>query len=111
MSSRPNQLFVEEVREVEPSDPEEFDRVSFALDAVRALGAKGLTVSVYPRRGALQVQAGRDWRRGEGAVWVMLGIPPRASRVQIAEALANATGRADTPYAFDVLLNAGQHTV
>jgi hypothetical protein len=111
MTLRPNQIFVDEAREIEESDPEEFDRVAFALDAVRALAPRPLTVAVYPRKSGLFVEAVRDWRRGEGALWVILGVPPRASRAQIAHALADVAGVASQPYAMDVLVNAGRDTV
>jgi hypothetical protein len=35
----------------------------------------------------------------------MVGIPPRASRAQIAHAIADLAGVTDVPYAVDVLLN------
>jgi hypothetical protein len=111
MSLQPHRAFVDEVREIEPSDPEEFDRVSFALDAVRALGRARLTVAVYRRSAGLRVDAVRDLRGGEGARWVMLGVPPRASRAQIAHALADVAGVTDLPYALDVLVNAGRDTM
>jgi len=38
----------------------------------------------------------------------MVGIPPRASRAQIAHALAELAGVADVPYVVDVLLSAGR---
>ena len=41
----------------------------------------------------------------------MLGVPPRASRAQIAHALAGVAGVTDVPYALDVLMSAGRDTV
>jgi hypothetical protein len=108
MSLQPHRIFVDEVREVEPSDPEDFDRIAFTLEAVSALEGARLTVAVYPRRAGLRVEAVRDLRGGEGARWVMLGVPPRASRAQIAYALADLAGMTNVPYALDVLLRAGQ---
>jgi hypothetical protein len=108
MPTRSLGSFVDEVREIEPADPEEFDRVAFALEAVRALGPKPITVAVYPRQQGLRVDTVRDWGRGGDALWVMLGVPARASRAQIAYALADLAGTTDLPYAVDVLLNAGR---
>lgn len=108
MTLRPHRAFVDEVREIEPADPEEFDRVGFALEAVSALHGARLTVAVYPRRAGLRIDAVRDLRSGEGARWVMLGVPPRASRAQIAHALAELAGVTNVPYALDVLLRAGR---
>ena len=106
MSLQPHRMFIDEIREVEPSDPEEFDRIGFALEAVSALRGARLTVAVYPRRAGLRVEAVRDLRGGEGARWVMLGVPPRASRAQIAHALADLAGVTKVPYAIDVLMRA-----
>ena len=108
MTLGPHRAFVDEVREIEPADPEEFDRVGFALEAVSMLRGARLTVAVYLRRAGLRVDAVRDLRGGDGARWVMLGVPPRASRAQIAHALAELAGVTNVPYAFDVLLRAGR---
>lgn len=107
MTLQPHRAFVDEVRDIEPSDPEEFDRVGFALQAVSMLRAR-LTVAVYPRRAGLRIDAVRDLRGGEGARWVMLGVPPRASRAQIVHALAELAGVTNVPYALDVLIRAGR---
>jgi|ERR1041384_6005674 hypothetical protein len=111
MTLRPHRAFIDEAREIDAGDPEEFDRVGFALEAVSALRGAHLTVAVYSRRAGLRVDAVRDLRAGEGARWVMLGVPPRASRAQIAHALADAAGVTNVPYALDVLLRAGRNTV
>lgn len=105
---QPHRMFVDEVREIDDGDPEEFDRVGFALEAVAALPPAKLTVAVYPRRAGLRIDAVRDLRRGQGARWVMFGVPPRASRAQIAHALAELAGVTNVPYALDVLLGAGR---
>jgi len=111
MTLRPHRLFIDEARQIEPSDPEEFDRVSFTLAAVRVLGRHRLTVAVYRRQAGLRVESVRDLRGGEGARWVMMGVPPRASRAQIAHALADLAGVTEIPYALDVLVNAGRDTM
>lgn len=111
MTLQPHRAFVDEVREIEGSDPEEFDRVGFAIEAVRVLSGARLTVAVYARPAGLRIDAVRDLRSGERARWVMLGVPPRASRAQIAHALADVAGVTDVPYALDVLLRAGRHVV
>jgi hypothetical protein len=108
MSLQPHRAFVDEVREIEPSDPEEFDRVGFALQAVSMLHGARITVAVYRRRAGLRVEAVRDLRGGDGARWVMLGVPPRASRAQIVHALAELAGVTNVPYALDVLIRSGR---
>jgi hypothetical protein len=111
MPTRPQPAFIDETRQIEASDPEEFDRVAFTLSAVRALGPRPITVAVYRRQAGLRVDSVRDWRRGAGALWVMLGVPARASRAQIAHALAEVAGITELPFAMDVLVNAGRDVV
>lgn len=111
MSDRSNVLFVDRVRHYEAADPEDFDRIDFAMHALRLLRPQRLTVAVYRRHAELRVECVRDLAQGEGARWAMVGIPPRASRAQIAHALAELAGVADVPYAVDVLLSAGRATL
>jgi len=108
VSDRSNVLFVDRVRHFEAADPEEFDRIDFAMQALRLLRPRRLTVAVYRRYTELSIQCVRDLARGEDARWAMVGIPPRASRAQIAHALAELAGVADVPYVVDVLLSAGR---
>ena len=81
-------------REVEFRDPSRFDRLAFAMRALRRLRLKGMTVAVYPAEGSLRVERGRDYQGGEGATWAIIGIPRHASREHIAYALAELV---DTP--------------
>jgi hypothetical protein len=111
VSERSNVAFVDRVRHFETADPEEFDRLEFARRALRMLRPPGLTVGVYRRHAELRIVCVRDLRRGEGARWAMVGIPPRASRAQIAHALADLAGAADVPYMVDLLVNARQTAV
>ena len=108
---QPHRAFVDEVREIEPRDPEQFDRVSYALDAVRALSPRAITVAVYRRDAGFHVESVRDWRRGADAKWVILGVPSYASRARIAHVLADLAGVTETPFAMDVLVNAGRDTM
>lgn len=101
--SSPYEL-VEERHRVEHRDPEEFDRIAFAVHALRRLRPKRMTVAVYSTVSTLQVESGLDFRGGEGATWTMVGIPPRASREHIAYALAELAGVASVPYAVQMLL-------
>jgi hypothetical protein len=110
VADRSNVLFVDRVRHYEAADPEEFDRIDFAMQALRLLRPRLLTVAVYRRHADLHVECVRDLAQGEGARWAMVGIPPRASRAQIAHALAELAGVADVPYALDVLLRARRAT-
>jgi hypothetical protein len=99
----PYELF-EEQRRVEYRDPEDFDRVAFALRALRRLRPRRMKVAVYEAVTAIKVEAHRDFRRGEGARWAIVGIPPHASREHIAYALAELAGVESVPYAVQMLL-------
>lgn len=89
---------------LEHRDGREFDRIAFAMRALRRLRPKRMKVAVYQAVAALHVETGRDLRRGEGATWAMVGIPPHASREHIAYALAELLGVAEVPYAVQMLL-------
>lgn len=80
-------LIVEERRALDTSSSEEFDRIAFAMRALRML-RPDVTVAVYPRARALHVERGRDLTGPEGAQFAMLGVPPDASREHIALAVA-----------------------
>jgi hypothetical protein len=85
-------------------DPSDFDRIAFAMRALRRLRPRRMKVAVYSATASLKVQSGADFRRGEGATWAMVGIPPHASREHIAYALVELTGVASVPYAVQMLL-------
>jgi hypothetical protein len=85
-------------------DPSDFDRIAFAMRALRRLRPRRMKVAVYEATSALQVHHGRDFQRGGGASWAMVGIPPHASREHIAYALVELAGVASVPYAVQMLL-------
>lgn len=95
---------VEPQRRVEYRDPRAFDRIAFAMRALHRLRPKRMTVAVYSAVSVMRVESGRDFRRGEGATWAIVGIPPHASREHIAYALAELAGIASVPYAVQMLL-------
>ncbi len=97
---------VEPIRQYEYRDPERFDRIAYALHALDVLAPPALTVAVYPANLHLHVERGNDHRAGPPAEWAILGIPPHASRRQIAVAVADLAGLADTPYVVDLLVAA-----
>jgi len=97
---------VEDRRDRDSGDRERFDRVAFALAALRRLEPTLLTVAVYVRSSGLHVECSRDLRRGPLARWATIGIPPQASRAEISLALAELVGLAHVPYVTDLL----QHT-
>ncbi len=89
---------------LEYHDPSDFDRVAFAMRALGRLRPKRMKVAVYSAVSTLHVERGRDFGRGEGATWAMVGIPPHASREHIAYALVELAGVASVPYAVQMLL-------
>jgi hypothetical protein len=91
---------------LEYHDPSEFDRIAFAMRALRVLRPKQMKVAVYRASSALQVQSGREHARGDGATWAMVGIPPHASREHIAYALVELAGVESIPYAVQMVLAA-----
>jgi hypothetical protein len=80
--------------QLEYEDPSDFDRIAFAMRALRVLRPKRMKIAVYPAVSALHVASGEEYGRGEGARWAMVGIPPRASREHIAYALVELCGSA-----------------
>jgi hypothetical protein len=97
------ELFDEQFR-LEYRDPDEFDRIAFALRALRRLKPRRMKVALYEAVSSLRVESGRDFKRGEGATWAVVGIPPHASREHIAYAIAELAGVASVPYAVQMLL-------
>jgi hypothetical protein len=99
---------IQEERRFERRDPQPFDRLEFAMGALRVLKPPGMTVAVYQRRRELRVERGPDLARGQASSWAMVGIPPDASREHIAFALAELAGADDVPYMVEVLVAAGR---
>jgi hypothetical protein len=94
---------VERVHRFDNSSFENFDRIEFAMRALRLIAPKRMTVAVYPARMELRVIRGRDLAQGPGSSWALVGIPPRASRRHIAHALAELAGLDSTPFVVDLL--------
>jgi hypothetical protein len=94
-------------RQTEFRDATEFDRIAFAMRALRRLRTRQMRVVVYTTMSTLQIERGNDPRRGKGATFALVGIPPHASREHIAYALAELAGVASVPYAVQALLADG----
>ncbi|MDI1431510.1 MULTISPECIES: hypothetical protein [Polyangium] len=90
-------------RLVEYHDPEEFDRIDFAMRALDRLRPKRLRIAVYKTVSAVQIETVEDLSR-EGYRIASVGIPPHASREHIAYALAELAGVASVPYVVRTLL-------
>jgi hypothetical protein len=104
---RPRETRFEQIdpwHQLEYHDPSDFDRIAFAMRALRRLRPSHMKVAVYSAVSALRVESGRDHRRGDDARWAIVGIPPHASREHIAYALASLLGVAEVPYAVQLVL-------
>lgn len=108
MSQGPEQAHIQvDRKQIVEHDDEPFDRVRFALEALRVCKPPEMAVAVYEGRFQVRTEAGRDPRRGPKARWGILAVPRHASRADIAIAVATLTGRAHDPYLIDVLLSQG----
>lgn len=92
--------YVEAEHGYELRDAEAFDRIAFAMAALRRL-RPNVTVVVYERVRDLRVERGLDPASGQVA---LLGIPPHASREHIAFEIASLAGMADRPWVLSALL-------
>lgn len=89
-------------------DPwQRFDRVAFALRALRLLIPPNTRIAVF-RSSRLQVTQGIDLGRGPGARWVMLGLPWDASAESIVLALTEIAGVGQHPYTLEATMNAAR---
>lgn len=87
-----------------------FDRVAFALRALRLLIPTDTRIAVF-RSSRLQVIQGLDLARGPNARWVMLGIPWDASAESIVLALTELAGVGQQPYTLEASLSAAESAV
>ncbi|HEU4413118.1 MAG TPA: hypothetical protein VFS43_48200 [Polyangiaceae bacterium] len=102
----PEGRYVEFIRDEREHDTERFDRLAYAARILRLLAPRDLTVALCPGTERLTVREGREHAPGRPPRWAMVAIPPDASRVHIALALARLTGRHEEPYLIDVLTRA-----
>jgi hypothetical protein len=82
------------VREFERSPEQRFDRVAFAIEALRLLRIPCTRVAVFTSR-RLFVESGRELGSKPGARWAMVGIPADASARSIVLALSEITRSED----------------
>jgi hypothetical protein len=99
-------VIVDETRRFERRSLERFDRIAFAMRALRIVRPEHMRVAVYTRTSNLRVERGRDLD-SEEAGWALIGIPPDASRQSIALALAELAGLGSAPFVVDLLCVAG----
>lgn len=90
--------------EIATTSGEQFDRMDFAMRALRIVRPPRMTVAVFEARSRVYSESGRDLRRGPDATWGILAVPPHASRADIAVAVASLAGRGQDPFVLDVIL-------
>lgn len=103
VESRARFEHVEPYRTSEARAGGDFDRLAFAMRVLGVLRPRRVKVAVYRRVRELEVEQGADLAR-EGASWAMVGIPPSASREQIAYALVEVAGLDRTPFLVGALV-------
>ena len=78
---------------------ERFDRIAFTMAVLKVL-KPSMTVAVYPRTRRIEVhQSGGGVDR-----LAMVGIPPHATRENIARTLVELSGRSEQPFLVDLLI-------
>jgi hypothetical protein len=92
-------------RALAESSSEAFDRVAFAARALELLRPPArTTVAICEGRSRVFVSTGRTWGK-PGEHWLMVSVPPTASRRAIALALVGVGDKERAvPWALDVLL-------
>jgi hypothetical protein len=99
-------VYRQEQRTEAPSS-ERFDRIEYAMRALRVLRPRGLTVAVRETSAGLSVEQGRAWAEGDGARWAVVAIPPDASREAIAVAIAGLAGLEQSSLAVATVIGTG----
>lgn len=94
-------------RSYERRQHQRFDRLQFALEALKLLGSGSSRIVVFTSS-KLEIRQGLDLVRGPHARWVMVGIPRDASAESIVLALARIEGAKRTPYALQATLSAAE---
>jgi hypothetical protein len=95
-------------REITFRADEDFDRIAFAIHALRKVARANLKVAICEGLSTVRFDRGRDYREGPDQFWGLLSIPPHASKVEIAMAVASLTGHAQAPIVLEMLLRAGE---
>lgn len=87
------------------NDDASFDRLAFAMHAVRLVKPPEMTVAVFEGRKTVRTDRGRSFRGGPHATWGIVCVPPHASRADIAVAVASLADRSGDPFVLDLILS------
>ena len=90
-------------RRLEHHDPENFDRIAFAMRALDVLRPIRLRIALYRATASMHVEVVNDTSR-KGYRIASVGIPDHASAAHIAYALAEIAGVTSVPYAVQMML-------
>ena len=94
----------EERRRTGVVSEERFDRIAFAMHALKVLQPT-MRVAVYEGRWDIKVERGRASTAEPS--WAMVSIPAHATREHIALALAELSGLSALPWVVEALVAAG----
>ncbi|HNS99052.1 MAG TPA: hypothetical protein PLJ27_24050 [Polyangiaceae bacterium] len=103
--TKPAHIWIDRKQVIYHDDDRSFDRISFALRALRLVMPAEMTVAVCEGRHAVWTDQGKNLRAGNDARWGILSVPPHASRVDIAIAVAQLAGKTEDPFIIDMLLH------
>lgn len=104
--TKPAHVFVDRSEINLKEDDAPFDRIDFAMRALRLVKPPSMTVAVFQGRRAVRTDKGRNLRAGPDASWGIVSVPPHASRADIAVAVVALAGKSGDPYVLDLILHA-----
>lgn len=100
MAQRSGSHSVQAEERFEARSPERFNRIAYAIELLKVLKPP-LTVAVYGTSRHMHLEQGRAL--GREAPWALFGVPPHATRANIARALAALSGLEKQPFLVDLL--------
>jgi len=100
MAARASSHSVQAEERFEARSSERFNRIAYAIELLKLLNPP-MTVAVYGSMRQLRLEQGRGL--GDQKPWALFGVPPHATRENIARALAELSGVAREPFIVDLL--------
>jgi hypothetical protein len=100
MAARASSHTVQAEERFEARSSERFNRIEYAMDLLKLLNPP-MTVAVYGSLRRLKLTQGRGL--GCEKPWALFGVPPHATRENIARTLAELSGLEEEPFLVDLL--------
>jgi hypothetical protein len=100
MAQRAGSHTVQAEERFEARSAERFNRIAYAIELLKLLNPP-MTVAVYGSCRRLNLEQGRGL--GNEKPWALFGVPPHATRENIALALAELSGLEKKPFLVDLL--------